>query len=324
MVNVSIYSEKHKTEWDDFVSKSKNGHFIYYRDYIEYHQARFQDFSLLFYDDKNKLNSLLPGNILENDYYSHGGLTYGGVISSTKMTSLLMLSIFKEMMIFLKLKGFKNFFYKTMPYIHHKFPSDEDRYALFHSEAELIRSPILSIINLREQLPYQERRARSIKKSNNHNFKFVYSDNYEEYWKILNELLSSTYHSKPVHNIEEIIYLKNLFPSNIKLFLCLKDEETLAGIVIYETEEVVRAQYIASTPKGKELGALDSLFDYLIKKIYKNKLFFDFGSSEVNSHLINNGLIEHKEGFGARAVVYQHYKIDLTRNIDQFFPKLHG
>ncbi len=80
------YDKRHKEEWDDFVCCSKNGTFLFYRDFMEYHSGRFKDHSLLFYE-KDKPVALLPGNITGNIFYSHQGLTYGGfILSSNKRT----------------------------------------------------------------------------------------------------------------------------------------------------------------------------------------------------------------------------------------------
>ncbi len=48
-IRVERYEPKHKICWDEFVRQSKNGVFLFYRDYLEYHADRFNDFSLLFF-----------------------------------------------------------------------------------------------------------------------------------------------------------------------------------------------------------------------------------------------------------------------------------
>ena len=85
----------------------------------------------------------------------------------------------------------------------------------------------------------------------------------------------------------------------------------LAGVVVYQSERA-HCQYIAASPDGRAMGALDLLFDHLLNDEYPD-MFFDFGSShEGGGRTINRGLIEQKEGFGARSVVHEHYLIDLT------------
>ena len=80
--------------------------------------------------------------------------------------------------------------------------------------------------------------------------------------------------------------------------------------MVYETERVAHAQYIAASAEGKALGALDCLFDWLITERYADKAYFDFGiSTEQGGTWLNEGLQFQKEGFGARAVVYDAYEI---------------
>ena len=72
------YEKKQKLVWDNFVTKAKNGHFFFYRDYMEYHSDRFHDFSLIIYNDKGNIMALLPASIDGDTVISHGGLTFGG------------------------------------------------------------------------------------------------------------------------------------------------------------------------------------------------------------------------------------------------------
>ena len=108
--------------------------------------------------------------------------------------------------------------------------------------------------------------------------------------------------------------LHSRFPENIKLFAAFLNGSMVGGALIYETERVARAQYIAADDAGKDTGALDLLFDVLLHDVYAHKPSFEFGTSQVpDSNNLNRGLIEQKEGFGARTVVYDYYRLDVTR-----------
>ena len=75
---------------------------------------------------------------------------------------------------------------------------------------------------------------------------------------------------------------------------------------------MVHAQYIASSPEGKEFGAVDALYIWLIDERYADKRYLDFGvSTEQGGRVLNEGLVRQKEAFGARAVVYDSYNISL-------------
>ena len=74
----------------------------------------------------------------------------------------------------------------------------------------------------------------------------------------------------------------------------------------------VRAQYSSATPLGKQLGAIDILYDRIIHRDYANLPYFEFGTSAMaDSNVINESLIFQKEGFGGRGVCFDRYEWDL-------------
>ena len=79
MIHIVRYTADKKAEWDSFVRESKNGTFLFMRDYMEYHADRFDDYSLMYYKG-DKLLSLLPANRKGETLWSHQGLTYGGLV----------------------------------------------------------------------------------------------------------------------------------------------------------------------------------------------------------------------------------------------------
>ena len=67
---IKKYEYSDKDEWNNFLLNCKNHHFMFNRDFMEYHSDRFEDFSLIFKNDKDKIIALLPGNIKDNIFYS--------------------------------------------------------------------------------------------------------------------------------------------------------------------------------------------------------------------------------------------------------------
>ncbi len=100
--------------------------------------------------------------------------------------------------------------------------------------------------------------------------------------KIEEDVLLERHSARPVHTANEIIRLAERFPNNIKLFASFKEDTMLAGSIIFESTNVAHAQYAADSNIGWDMGALDLVFDYLITEYYKDKKFFDFGSSTEN------------------------------------------
>lgn len=307
MYDIISYNSNYKPAWDQFVKNSKNGTFLFLRDYMDYHSDRFVDHSFLFFK-KKKLIAILPGNVTDYIFYSHQGLTYGGLILSKEISTKEVLEIFTLLNLELKNKDIKEVIYKAIPYIYQRAPAQEDIYALFRLKATKISCTISSTIFQANKLKFSESRKSGLRKSLRENVFIKESNDYQSFLRILNENLYEKYKLKAVHSFDEIILLSNRFPDNIKLFLACKEDVIVAGTMLYIMENIIHVQYMAASEEGKLLGALDFLFDKLINDLYKNCRIFDFGhSSENNGNYLNENLIFQKEGFGGRGVVYEAY-----------------
>ena len=314
MIEVRPYTNDKADIWNDFVSRSKNGTFLLHRSYMDYHADRFTDCSLFFYK-KGKLIALLPANHVkeERTVQSHGGLTYGGLILSEGITAADTLQVMSCAIEWMRtVLGAQRWTYKPIPHIYHRCAAEEDLYALFRHNAVLTTRTASSTITCEHPIAMQELRRRGIKKAQANGIIYEESDDLAPFWQILEEVLAEKHHKNPVHTLAEIEQLKEKFPNEIRLFVARKEDEILAGTLIYETTQVAHAQYIASSPHGRATGALDGLFEHLISQVFNTKQYFDFGiSTEQGGRYLNEGLIFQKEGFGARTVVYDSYELKI-------------
>ena len=327
-ITVEIYNAEKKQVWDEFITNSKNGTFMLKRDYMDYHSDRFKDFSLMFYDE-GKLIAVMPASLHGDEVRSHGGLTYGGIISNRKMTSPKMLEVFDSLKEFLKENNIKKLLYKRIPSIYHSYPSDEDLYALFRNDAKIVRRDISTAILMEDKINFNERRRRNIKKAIKANLKVVQSFDFDGYINLVNDVLGAYHGAKAVHTGAELKLLAERFPDVIKLFIAENDEhEMLAGVLIFDTPLTVHSQYIANSDKGRDIGALDMVFDYLINQYctplppsgtspasgadIPAKKYFDFGiSNEEEGRVLNFGLVSQKQEFGGRGIIHDFYELEI-------------
>lgn len=309
------YVPAHRELWNRFVKSSKNGTFLFDRGYMDYHSGRFTDCSLMFYK-KGRLIALLPANWLkdESTVQSHGGLTYGGLITGSSFTAEDALEVFSCAIDWMKRNlGAVRWIYKPVPRIYCSLPADEDLYALSRNGATIRKREISSIVDMSKRIPLSTLRKRGYKKATKNSLIVDEGDfdkDIAEYWDILTELLHSKYDSKPVHNLDEIRLLQSRFPESIRLYVVRNADKIVAGTVIYDTGTVAKTQYIASSEEGRAYGALDLLFGTLMDDVFKSRSYMDYGTSTlVGGNNLNEGLISQKEGFGARAVVYDTYEM---------------
>jgi hypothetical protein len=311
MIELKKYHESDKSIWDSFLDKSRIDSFLFKRDFMDYHADRFEDFSFLIYR-KSKLEALIPGNIANKTFYTHQGLTYGGLISSNKITIKDTLEIFAKLNALLKNDNIEEVIYKPTPHIYHLYPSEEDLYVLFKNDAEKIACNISSTIMQQNKIPFIESRKSGIRKALKEGVIVSESNELSEFWDILENNLKTHFGKTPVHSLTEIKKLKNCFPEQIKLYVALIDNNIVGGTLLFIMKNVVHVQYISANETGKNTGALDLLFHELINNFYVDFPIFDFGqSTEQNGNYLNEGLIFQKEGFGGRGVVYEVYKYNI-------------
>jgi hypothetical protein len=305
------YTEDHRSQWENFVSSSKNGTFHLSRNFIDYHGTKFNDHSLLAFDE-DKLVGLLPMNEVGKNVYSHQGLTYGGWILSTEIRLHEFYGLFKSFLNYSLNQGFEALNYKTIPYMYHQIPSQEDLHMMHLAGAICIGQHVNPVITPSNVPAFQERRIRGMKKALKEGVRIEVSENIDAYYSIVEELLKA-YNSKPAHSREELNDLKKRFPNEIILHAAFVGSEICGGILCFETPNCVRFQYIASTLEGKEKGALDLLFATLIQETYSKKNFIDFGTSTSNQGAnLALGISQQKEGFGARTIVQPIYTLALN------------
>lgn len=310
MIELFRYKQDQKFIWDEIVKKSKNGIFLFYRNYMDYHKERFKDHSLII-SKKNKIIALFPANEKEGEIFSHGGLTFGSLIMNYDLKAVEVLEIFNLIKKYYKELGFSRIVYKAIPAIYHKYPAEEDLYALFRLNAQLIRRDISSVIKMNNRIRFSETKRQSVTKCNKNNITFSENSDFEEYWNLLTKVLSK-FDTKPVHSLAEIVKLKKYFPEKIRLFEARKDNLLLAGIVIYDYDNVVHTQYMAISQEGRKIGALDFINHNLINEVFQDRAYYSFGiSTENQGRELNQGLIQQKEMMGSRGVALDFYSIFL-------------
>jgi hypothetical protein len=309
-ITIRKYESQDKLKWDTFVEQAKNATFLFSRDFVEYHQDRFTDYSLLIYKGE-ALVGLVPGNLVEDKLYSHQGLTYGGLILNSKSKLIDVSSYFSAVLSFLYSEGIDSFVVKSLPTIYHTLPSDELQYLLFITEAKLLRSDVSSTIELSTALKIKSNRMEGVKKARKHNLRITEGTEFDEFWdEILVSNLKERHNAAPIHSLDEIKGLNSSFPNNILQFNVYDGNKLVAGATIFETKNVTHAQYISANADKQTLGSLDFLFEYLIKTRFADKKYFDFGTSNENSGKnVNKGLQYWKECFGARSIVHQTYEV---------------
>ncbi|MDE7159672.1 MAG: GNAT family N-acetyltransferase [Muribaculaceae bacterium] len=310
---IRLYSPAESEEWNDFVCRrARNATFLFDRNYMDYHADRFADHSMMAYRG-GKLLALLPANITPDGIlHSHQGLTYGGwVTSAAHFDANDMMDMWRVWLDVCRREGIKGVDYKPLPWIFARFPAQEDLYMLFRSGACLTESNLSSAVDLRDPRGFNTLQRRHLRQASRLGCEIRYSDDCAPFWEMLSLCLAERHGASPVHTAAELRLLMERFPDNIRIAEARLDDELVAGVCLYITGTAVHAQYIASTPRGREANALALLFDRVMAEAARwGKRYFDFGTSnEDHGRYLNSGLLRQKASYGASGVTFDRWAL---------------
>lgn len=302
--HVRKYEESLCDQWEKFVGQCPQATFLHTRRFLSYHQDRFADQSLMFWKG-GALVAVLPAAVtLENldVVSSHPGLTYGGLLATGRTNAAEVRAILESAIVEYWNTGFRKLIYKAIPSIYHRFPYEADVYSLWALGATVSRIDLSSVINLENRGDRGSRRKRAYRKAVREGLVLSSTaDNLEALWPVLIRNLVDSHGVKPAHVLSEISTLRARFPEKITCVCARLNEDVVGGVVFFETDIVLHAQYIAASDEGKKLGALDLIFEDAIDKFTsRGGRWFSFGTSTENAgKKLNTGLHVFKSEFGA-------------------------
>lgn len=313
MWRIERYTESDSQRWDEFVDSSRNGTFLFRRGYMDYHSDRFCDCSWMV-SKGERLVALLPANLTADGVLqSHGGLTYGGwILPQSHIDGSDILEIFSEATGVWRDMGIRTLDYKPVPHIYCRRPSDEDLYALFRLGATVTECNLSATADLTGHLRFNKLQKRHLAGCGKLDISVEETDDICGFMAMLEVCLQERHGTSPVHTAAEMELLKSRFPDRIRFFVTKFDGELHAGVCIYDTGLVAHAQYIATTPLGRELNLLTPLFHKLMAEVYSDRRYFDFGiSNENHGRYLNSGLLRQKYSYGATGSSYIRCRLDL-------------
>lgn len=310
-IEIIRYENRFKNDWDNFIDKAKNSTFLFKRDFMEYHSDRFDDFSLMIFE-KDILKAVLPANIKDNVVFSHQGLTYGGLLIKNSCKLDFYEKIFNDLLHFLAKNKITYLEIKILPSIYCKASNDEISY--LSSKYNVNLSQVIgSVVYLKKEPIISKSILRNANKAIRKGVFIQETNDFDTFWnQLLVPRLEERYNKKPVHTLDEIKYLKKRFSNEIVLIAAFLENEMIAGTVLFKSDTFVKSQYIGSKAVFNKLGAIDLLHLQIIENLKHE--YFDFGVSvNPENSLIHKSLIEWKEQFGARTIVFPTYTFKINQ-----------
>jgi hypothetical protein len=312
MMEALAYQPSLKGHWDSVLDRSRNGLFLFRREFMEYHSDRFQDLSYVFLHD-GKPVGLVVGHLDGPDgWATHRGLTHGGIVALSETRTPDLQSMFDALHNALRQRNISRVRYKPLPWWLQTSPAQEDLWILDRLGAKREALWLNTLVDLQGSQKVSSLRKRGAAKARQTGIVFCEGDLWEKFWPVLEHRLTSRHGVKPVHTLDEIRLLAGRFPDKIRLWCATDGDEVLAGIVGFLFDTTFHVQYSAASDRGRDAGALDLLALSLIEQNPSIAKWLSFGTScEQGGQILNEGLLAWKEGFGGHGAVYDDVSYDL-------------
>ena len=308
-------ANKHKILWDSFVLKSNNGTIFHSRKFLSYHKERnFQDCSFLF-QNKNNIEALFTGAIIDDVLYSHPGASFGGFIYN-QLSFEFGSKIVELLLEFAQQNNLKEIVIVPTPFIYYNQYNEVIEYCLYIKGFSVIEYYMSSFVNLESNLLDQlhNRKKRYIKKMEGE-IEIELSKDLDSFYPILvnNKLKHKT---KPTHTLEELKILMQQFPDEIKLLLSYQNNKIIGGALNFITNKNSCILFYNMIDYEYQSLQVASLQIYAsLKWAQENNLkFLDIGVSQLyegDKIVPHESLINFKEQFGAKAMIRKVMKLNL-------------
>lgn len=292
-IQIQKYSDHLHSDWDLFIDQHI-GIFLFTRKFIRYHKDRFIDHSLLFYKNKS-LIAVLPAWNVQNQLYSHPGLTFGGILFKKGLKNDIIHSVFKCFDNYVIKNNFERIIYKSIP---SWYTLTAEHYYLHQSFYQISRILVNHIIDLNKPLNFNAVRRREIKKFSA-TIDCRYEDDVTNYYPFLERNIAAKFQNKPLHSLEDLMYLLSKFPQNIKAFCGYLNDNLVGLIILFIFKKVVKCQYISSSIDGNNHSIIPVMMNDLIDQFKTSHSYLDLGTSMIENDKLNHSLAWFKESIGA-------------------------
>jgi hypothetical protein len=306
-------------EWDSFVADSDNGTFLHSRAFFDANPSNAQDdFSLCFYRG-SRLVALLPAT-RQSDLHgivvsSHSRSTYGGIIFKASEIGVRdALSITASLQDFLRLHSVRRAVIRAPFRIIPERINDIFEYAMWRFGYTVSQRQVefyLPLINT-DNRSYSATRRRFVRGAYRDTVVAEESlSHVSEYWEILEANLMQYHQRRPVHDLDAIHKLiDRCGHDKFRLFSSRVDGKIVAGVLVFLPRPTfAHAQYIAQSEQGRSANATSGVIDCVAQWARSAGVrYLNLGSANEGGLVLNEGLADFKESFGAVAVLREDHE----------------
>ena len=308
-IQVQKYLLENAAEWNAFVKQSINGSFLLDRDFMDYHQERFEDHSLMMYHD-GQLMCCIPAHVKDGGFYSHRGLSYAGLIISAAAVNNID-KIVEALLGYVKSLAFAKAELQLPP-VSYQSINREIAAVLEQKGFTANRKLHNQSVALDQEIQVSPKKSIGYRNGKFEGLRVEVGNDFRSFWEeVLIPQLAARYHSKPVHSLAEIELLASRFPENILQYNVYKEDALLAGITFFIKGNIVKSQYTASSPDGLKTDAVAYIYMEAMKE-FKEKgcSLMDYGPVNEIDGSVNTGLQRFKKQLGCQEEEWNRWEFE--------------
>lgn len=320
-VTIKQYKEIDRDIWEQFVLKSNNGTLFHRQQFFGYHPLRrFKSQHLIFFQ-QGKLIALFPAVVQEvngkRTLSSHPGASFGGLILPPHIGINEVNHLIEALCVFGQKKSFQNIQMTLPPMIYLQQPNHYLDFCLIRHGFQYKKREISSIVNLdfslnRTMTTFKSETRTAVRKAMKSGVVVKTSHDFKTFYDILKTNLQMRHNVSPTHTLDELVKLKDLIATEIRLFGAFHKGRMIAGITIFIcNSRVILAFYISHLEDYQSYRPVNLLMYEVIKwAIARGFRYLDLGIFTVNM-VPNWGLGRFKESFGAQGIFRDTLYIEL-------------
>lgn len=311
MIRVERYTSAWKSHWDTVVRRAHNGHFMFERDFMEYHADRFDDHSLLFLDDDTPM-AVLPAHRKGEDLISHQGLPFAGLVWVDAVRMSAMSNVVQILIDHLKANGLARLIYTPVPAPYKRFHDDGDVYQLERVGALLRETKVSCAVRVGTSPGIATTRGKHMRRAQRNGLQIDPKLDMARAYEMISTFLEKKSYRPPVHTLDELQLLARRFPDQIHVHGIFKEDSLLHSIISFHSESCIRLQYMGGTEQGREHYAPDFFYALLFQDPVNQGRWIDFGTSmDLATGELDPELHWYKESFGGRSSLVRTFVLNL-------------
>lgn len=318
MLTLRKYVEGDYEKWNQFVEDGINGTIFHRLDFLDYHGEKFKDNSHhLIWENGPKFYALLPLAVfVENGKCiakSPFGASWGGFVHSGNLSLKNAILIVNELIDYLKSIRVDEIIFTPTPQLYYKRNNNFFEFAMLTAGFKLINRDIIHVVDLQEftdTWDILDSKCRNQVRKGNQLFDINKDVEVSQVYSIIREdkerLKANITHTKA-----ELEYLNGVLGS-VSFDLAINKSDSSKACVCYFkcTDNVILTFYMAQETLARGKNGLNSLvFNGMLNAKNKGYKYFDFGTSSAGGKIINIGVSDFKESFGAKGFFRDTYKL---------------